>query len=174
MLDILCRSCLYYTIPYINLFSGMPTTPYLYANDLINVLKKKHASGTYKSMVNNVKLSVNWCPNLCKPDDIIVIFRYFTLKRVNLEVFLKVFSLKAWIYTQLLQQMRKRVAGERTVRVIFLVLPLNLKPVWVICIALLGWRTGIRVLWLLLLVCLWPGFCYGCLKLSKLKITFAK
>ncbi|KAL7150818.1 hypothetical protein ABFS83_05G138900 [Erythranthe nasuta] len=30
---------------------GMPTSPYLYANDLINVLKKKHASGTYKSLV---------------------------------------------------------------------------------------------------------------------------
>ncbi|KAK4274593.1 hypothetical protein QN277_017790 [Acacia crassicarpa] len=30
---------------------GMPTTPYLYANDLIEVLKKKHASGTYKSLV---------------------------------------------------------------------------------------------------------------------------
>ncbi|KAK6161933.1 hypothetical protein DH2020_001774 [Rehmannia glutinosa] len=30
---------------------GMPTSPYIYANDLINVLKKKHASGTYKSLV---------------------------------------------------------------------------------------------------------------------------
>ncbi|TYI76855.1 hypothetical protein E1A91_D06G105800v1 [Gossypium mustelinum] len=30
---------------------GMPTFPYLYADDLIDVLKKKHASGTYKSMV---------------------------------------------------------------------------------------------------------------------------
>ncbi|KAF5939995.1 hypothetical protein HYC85_021162 [Camellia sinensis] len=30
---------------------GMPTSPFLYANDLIDVLKKKHASGTYKSMV---------------------------------------------------------------------------------------------------------------------------
>ncbi|XP_020099008.1 vacuolar-processing enzyme-like [Ananas comosus] len=30
---------------------GMPTYPYLYANDLIAVLKQKHASGTYKSMV---------------------------------------------------------------------------------------------------------------------------
>ncbi|KAF2304375.1 hypothetical protein GH714_030576 [Hevea brasiliensis] len=30
---------------------GMPTNPYLYANDLIDVLKKKHASGTYKSLV---------------------------------------------------------------------------------------------------------------------------
>ncbi|GLT57227.1 hypothetical protein SLA2020_302150 [Shorea laevis] len=30
---------------------GMPTLPYLYANDLIDVLKKKHASGTYKSLV---------------------------------------------------------------------------------------------------------------------------
>ncbi|KAG7567819.1 Peptidase C13 legumain [Arabidopsis thaliana x Arabidopsis arenosa] len=30
---------------------GMPTSPYLYANDLNDVLKKKHASGTYKSLV---------------------------------------------------------------------------------------------------------------------------
>ncbi|KAF8400956.1 hypothetical protein HHK36_014259 [Tetracentron sinense] len=30
---------------------GMPTNPYLYANDLIDVLKMKHASGTYKSLV---------------------------------------------------------------------------------------------------------------------------
>ncbi|KAK4485895.1 hypothetical protein RD792_008546 [Penstemon davidsonii] len=30
---------------------GMPTSPYIYADDLIDVLKKKHASGTYKSLV---------------------------------------------------------------------------------------------------------------------------
>ncbi|XP_058068390.1 vacuolar-processing enzyme-like [Magnolia sinica] len=30
---------------------GMPTFPYLYANDLVDVLKKKHASGSYKSLV---------------------------------------------------------------------------------------------------------------------------
>ncbi|XP_042478927.1 vacuolar-processing enzyme-like [Macadamia integrifolia] len=30
---------------------GMPSGPYLYANDLIDVLKKKHASVTYKSLV---------------------------------------------------------------------------------------------------------------------------
>ncbi|GJY46329.1 vacuolar-processing enzyme-like protein [Tanacetum coccineum] len=30
---------------------GMPTNPYMYANDLIEVLKKKHAAGTYKSLV---------------------------------------------------------------------------------------------------------------------------
>ncbi|WOK95761.1 vacuolar-processing enzyme-like [Canna indica] len=30
---------------------GMPTYPYLYADDLNDVLKKKHASGSYKSMV---------------------------------------------------------------------------------------------------------------------------
>lgn len=34
------------------LFAGMPTSPYLYADDLNDVLKKKHASGTYKSMVD--------------------------------------------------------------------------------------------------------------------------
>ncbi|XP_039121674.1 vacuolar-processing enzyme-like [Dioscorea cayenensis subsp. rotundata] len=30
---------------------GMPTSPYLYADDLVAVLMKKHASGSYKSMV---------------------------------------------------------------------------------------------------------------------------
>ncbi|XP_021736422.1 vacuolar-processing enzyme-like isoform X2 [Chenopodium quinoa] len=30
---------------------GMPTTPFLYADELIYTLKKKHASGTYKSLV---------------------------------------------------------------------------------------------------------------------------
>ncbi|XP_073129424.1 LOW QUALITY PROTEIN: vacuolar-processing enzyme-like [Henckelia pumila] len=30
---------------------GMPTFPYLYADNLIDVLKKKHASGTYRSLV---------------------------------------------------------------------------------------------------------------------------
>ncbi|KAJ8750562.1 hypothetical protein K2173_015723 [Erythroxylum novogranatense] len=30
---------------------GMPNNPYLYANDLIEVLKRKHASGTYKSLL---------------------------------------------------------------------------------------------------------------------------
>ncbi|GAB4854364.1 hypothetical protein Ancab_022950 [Ancistrocladus abbreviatus] len=30
---------------------GMPTFPNLYADDLVNALKKKHASGTYKSLV---------------------------------------------------------------------------------------------------------------------------
>lgn len=30
---------------------GMPTYPYLYADDLIDTLKKKHASGTYKRLV---------------------------------------------------------------------------------------------------------------------------
>ncbi|KAL8515777.1 hypothetical protein ACS0TY_014464 [Phlomoides rotata] len=30
---------------------GMPNRPYVYAKDFINVLKKKHASGTYKEMV---------------------------------------------------------------------------------------------------------------------------
>jgi len=37
--------------------SGMPTTPYLYANDLIDMLKKKHAAGTYKSLVRFVPVS---------------------------------------------------------------------------------------------------------------------
>ncbi|CAI9771531.1 unnamed protein product [Fraxinus pennsylvanica] len=30
---------------------GMPSTPYLYGKDFVDVLRKKHASGTYKEMV---------------------------------------------------------------------------------------------------------------------------
>lgn len=30
---------------------GMPGSPYLYAKDLVDVLKRKHSSGTYKEMV---------------------------------------------------------------------------------------------------------------------------
>ena len=33
------------------LLIGMPNMPFLYAMDFINVLKKKHASGSYKEMV---------------------------------------------------------------------------------------------------------------------------
>lgn len=36
----------------LHILVGMPSGPFLYANDLIDVLKKKHASGTYKSMVD--------------------------------------------------------------------------------------------------------------------------
>ncbi|CAL5360797.1 unnamed protein product [Camellia sinensis] len=35
---------------------GMPTSPYIYADNLIDVLKKKHASGTYKSLYFILKL----------------------------------------------------------------------------------------------------------------------
>ena len=34
----------------------MPTYPYLYADDLVATLKKKHAMGTYKSMVTKIVL----------------------------------------------------------------------------------------------------------------------
>lgn len=33
---------------------GMPNMPFLYAMDFIEVLKKKHASGTYKEMVKDL------------------------------------------------------------------------------------------------------------------------
>ncbi|KAH6830042.1 beta vacuolar processing enzyme [Perilla frutescens var. hirtella] len=33
---------------------GMPNMPYLYAKDFIDVLKKKHAAGTYKEMVRGL------------------------------------------------------------------------------------------------------------------------
>lgn len=44
---------LFYSLFYY-VFPGMPTSPYLYANDLINVLNKKHASGTYNSLVHQI------------------------------------------------------------------------------------------------------------------------
>lgn len=34
----------------------MPNTPHLVANDLVEVLKKKHAMGTYKEMVTSIEL----------------------------------------------------------------------------------------------------------------------
>ena len=33
---------------------GMPNLPYVYAMDFLEVLKKKHASGTYKKMVRRI------------------------------------------------------------------------------------------------------------------------
>lgn len=41
------------------MFIGMPTSPAIYANDLNDVLKKKHASGTYKSLVHCQESSEN-------------------------------------------------------------------------------------------------------------------
>lgn len=37
---------------FIHVLPGMPTSPFLFADELNDALKKKHASGTYKSMVN--------------------------------------------------------------------------------------------------------------------------
>lgn len=39
----------------------MPTYPYLYGDDLVDVLKKKHAAGTFKSLVSLVICSVLLC-----------------------------------------------------------------------------------------------------------------
>lgn len=36
----------------------MPNLPYLYADEFIEVLKKKHAAGTYKEMVT---ISIDYC-----------------------------------------------------------------------------------------------------------------
>ncbi|MFS7991831.1 putative legumain protein [Helianthus anomalus] len=41
----------YHGVPKVTLGTMMPTMPYMYANDLNEVLKQKHASGTYKSLV---------------------------------------------------------------------------------------------------------------------------
>lgn len=38
--------------------SGMPAGPYIYASDLNEVLKKKHASGTYKSLVSSLVIII--------------------------------------------------------------------------------------------------------------------
>lgn len=44
---------------------------------------------------------------------------------------------------QRLHPMQTRVAGEPTAQESTLVLPLNMKPVWVTSIVLPGWKTGI-------------------------------
>lgn len=75
----------------------MPTNPYMYANDLIEVLKKKHASGTYKSLVKNHLLillldefvSQKFLRDVCD-----IFFRYFILKLASREVSLRAFFLK--------------------------------------------------------------------------------
>lgn len=70
--------------------SGMPNPPYLYANDLNDVLKKKHASGTYKSLVSELITII--CYSLCP---------YFFRKRINAlhlcngELVMQVFYLEA-------------------------------------------------------------------------------
>lgn len=40
--------------PIFNMIVGMPNMPFLYAMDFIQVLKKKHASGSYKEMVRRL------------------------------------------------------------------------------------------------------------------------
>lgn len=44
----ICSFSIFYLVS-----SGMPVGPYLYASDLNEVLKKKHASGSYKSLVSH-------------------------------------------------------------------------------------------------------------------------
>lgn len=41
-------------------------------------------------------------------------------------------------------QMLKRAVGELIALESILVLPQNMKPVWVTCIVLLGWKTGMQ------------------------------
>lgn len=38
------------------LLLAMPSGEYVFANDLVDVLKKKHSSGTYDRMVNSLAL----------------------------------------------------------------------------------------------------------------------
>ena len=70
--------------------------------------------------------------------------RYFILKLVSLEASLRAFFQKVWIYMQQQHQMQKRAVGELTVLERILVLPKNMKLVWVTCIVLLGWKTGMQ------------------------------
>ncbi|GFQ05015.1 vacuolar-processing enzyme gamma-isozyme [Phtheirospermum japonicum] len=44
---------------------GMPNVPYIFANDLNNVLKKKHVSETYKSLVNDPLSCLPKCSPYC-------------------------------------------------------------------------------------------------------------
>lgn len=82
------------------MFSGMPTNPYLYADDLNEVLKQKHAAGAYKSLVKKFKKLLGFLLMQCVPKAVFgiyiyVISRYFTSKLVRQEVFSRVFFQKA-------------------------------------------------------------------------------
>ena len=74
--------------------------------------------------------------------------RYFILKLVNLEASLRAFFLKVWISMPQQHQMQKRAVGELIVLESILVLPQNMKPVWVTCIVLLGWKTGMQIIFI--------------------------
>lgn len=85
------------------ILSGMPSDEYVFANDLIDVLKKKHATNTYKSMViycmylNLIVLHSNKClvkSYLVIGSRVLVKLRHFTWKPVNLGVCLRAFFLK--------------------------------------------------------------------------------
>lgn len=54
-------------------------------------------------------------------------------------------------------QMLKRAVGGPIVLERFLVLPLNIALVWVTCIVLLGWRTGMTT-FMILFISLWQHF----------------
>ena len=124
---------------------GMPRYPDIYANDLIDVLKKKHASGTYKSLVSDsltVFCGMKLNASLREIKNLGPYCRYFILKLASLGVFLRACFQKVWIYMQPQHLMQKRVAGEPTALDSIPVLLKNTKPVWVTCIVLPGWRTG--------------------------------
>lgn len=82
--------------------SGMPDET-LYASDLIDVLKKKHDSNTFKSMVCVAHTGIySWdvIVNLLKRTQrlikkfLFLYIRYSILKPVNLGVYLRAFFLK--------------------------------------------------------------------------------
>ncbi|GJY46331.1 vacuolar-processing enzyme-like protein [Tanacetum coccineum] len=100
--------------------TSMPTLPYMYANDLIEVLKKKHAAGTYKSLV----FYLESCESGSIFREALPSFRFkYTTAPTAL-----------WS--------RMRTAGLLIVLEIILVSPLDMILVWVTCTVFRGWKTG--------------------------------
>lgn len=63
--------------------------PFIYANEFIEVLKKKHASGTYNEMVNSIFLFQKSAKSICCCSNS-SLCRFYTLKHVKVGVSLKV------------------------------------------------------------------------------------
>jgi hypothetical protein len=126
--------------------SGMPTYPYLYGDDLVDVLKKKHAAGAYESLVR----PFNFCSLvLCCLKQWFELYeclfsfcRFFILKHVNPEASLRACCRMTSISTRPPHQMQRRAAGERTAPASFRNPHQNMIPAWATCIVLLGWKTG--------------------------------
>ena len=125
----------------------MPTYPYLYGDDLVDVLKKKHAAGTYKSLVRH-RSSVYFCSAWCAAWSnglrcIVILFcRYFTLKPANLGASLRDFCRMTSVSMRPPHRTQRKAVGERIAPASTPALRRNMTPAWATCTAFLGWKTG--------------------------------